>query len=335
MDGSYNKETGEYACGVLLIRDGLTETYSKSFHDPELATMHNVAGEIEGARLLMELCVQKGIGHVDLYYDYAGIECWCTGAWKTNKEGTRAYRAYYESLKGILNVSFHKVTGHSGDKYNDIADLLAKRPLGLLTDKEEAKLQRILEELEGGSGKEESCKEKEQADIVIAEVLPEDAETLVEIYAPYVERTAVSFEYEVPTVPEFRGRIEHTLKAGFPYYKALLGDRIVGYAYAGPFQERAAYRYCAELTVYVDEEYKRRGIGSALYASLESFLRKKGFTNLYARVAMPEKEDEYLNRDSLRFHESEGFRLVGTHHFCGCKFDRYYHMVWMEKILGS
>ncbi len=131
VDGSYNVATREYSYGVVAFVGDEKKTFAEKFNDPELATMRNVAGELEGAKKAMNYALSIGARILDIYYDYEGIEKWCTGAWKTNKEGTKAYKAFYDSIAGRLNVHFHKVKGHSGDKYNDEADSLAKAQLGI------------------------------------------------------------------------------------------------------------------------------------------------------------------------------------------------------------
>ena len=131
VDGSYNVATGEYSYGAVIFSGDEKLSFSDKFDDPELAAMRNVAGELEGAMKAMRFAVSAGAKELDIYYDYEGIEKWCTGAWKTNKDGTKAYKAFYESLSGKLKVNFHKVKGHSGDTYNDEADKLAKAALGI------------------------------------------------------------------------------------------------------------------------------------------------------------------------------------------------------------
>lgn len=131
VDGSYNSETNEFAYGVVFFSKGKETHYSEKFNDDKLAEMHNVAGEIKGAEKAMQICIEEGIKSIDIYYDYQGIAAWCTGDWKANKEGTKAYKAYFDSLKPRLSVKFIKVEGHSGDIYNDLADSLAKSALGL------------------------------------------------------------------------------------------------------------------------------------------------------------------------------------------------------------
>jgi ribonuclease HI len=131
VDGSYNIRTKNFGCGVVIFYNGEEHTFSKSFSDPEMALMRNVAGEIEGAKLAMRFCADNNIEEIDIYYDYEGIEKWCTGAWKTNKTGTIAYKKFYDEISRKVKVSFIKVKGHSGDKYNDIADRLAKDSVGV------------------------------------------------------------------------------------------------------------------------------------------------------------------------------------------------------------
>lgn len=132
VDGSYNIKTKQYACGVVIFHDGEEVTFSRAFTNPEMALMRNVAGEIEGAMLAMQYCVDNNIEEIDIYYDYEGIEKWCTGVWKTNKNGTIAYKRFYDEISKSVKVSFNKVKGHSGDKYNDMADRLAKDAIGIL-----------------------------------------------------------------------------------------------------------------------------------------------------------------------------------------------------------
>lgn len=131
VDGSYDAKTGLFSFGAVIFFEDKETNMSRAFEDAELSLMRNVAGEIKGAVAAMEYCIQNGIKKLDLYYDYQGIESWCTGAWKTNKTGTVEYKRFYDSIKSELDVRFVKVKGHSGDKYNDKADSLAKSALGL------------------------------------------------------------------------------------------------------------------------------------------------------------------------------------------------------------
>jgi ribonuclease HI len=131
VDGSYNESTGEYSYGMLLTCGDKEIEQCEAFSDPEMATMRNVAGEIEGSMHAMQYALDHGIKSIDIYYDYEGIEKWALGLWKTNKEGTIGYKKFYDSIKDKLEVHFHKVKGHSGDKGNDRADELAKSALGI------------------------------------------------------------------------------------------------------------------------------------------------------------------------------------------------------------
>ena len=131
VDGSYNVATGEFSYGVVMLYDGQEHTFSKSFSDPELASMRNVAGEIKGAEAAMEYAYQHGMKTLTIYHDYEGIAKWPLKLWAANKEGTKAYQQYYNNIKEYVDIKFVKVKGHSGDKYNDMADKLAKEALGI------------------------------------------------------------------------------------------------------------------------------------------------------------------------------------------------------------
>lgn len=171
------------------------------------------------------------------------------------------------------------------------------------------------------------------ADIHIRAATTSDAAALLAIYAPYVKETAITFEYDVPTVEEFEGRIEKTLSM-FPYLVLEADGVILGYAYAGKFQERAAYAWDVEMSIYLAQDARGSGYGKKLYDAMEAALKKQGFLNLNACIAYPAKEDEYLTRASIHFHTRMGYRKAGRFRRCGYKFDRWYDMVWMEKSIG-
>ena len=162
----------------------------------------------------------------------------------------------------------------------------------------------------------------------------EDAKALVDIYAYYVKETAITFEYEVPSVSEFRSRIETILKK-FPYIVVEDDKEILGYAYASAFHERQAYQWCAEMSIYLKKDLRRCGLGRMLYEELEKELLALGYLNLNACIGYPDEEDEHLTFDSVRFHEKMGYSMVGEFHKCGYKFGRWYNMVWMEKLIGD
>lgn len=160
----------------------------------------------------------------------------------------------------------------------------------------------------------------------------EDAEAILRIYEPYVKNTAITFEYEVPTIEEFRERVKNTLKQ-YPYLVLEENENIAGYAYASQFHPRAAYSHCAELSIYIDPRYHGKGYGKKLYTYIEEILAKQNIYTVHACVASPEKEDEHLTNHSELFHTHMGFRLVGRHEKCGYKFGTWYSMLWMDKAL--
>ncbi len=131
VDGSYNDQTGEYGAGVAFFCEGKLKEFSDKGSNPEAATMRNVSGEVMAAMIAMREAHNRGLEHLVIYHDYQGIADWCTGAWKTKKEGTRIYKEYYQQMRlSGLNISFVKVEGHSGDVWNDYADMLARRAVG-------------------------------------------------------------------------------------------------------------------------------------------------------------------------------------------------------------
>ena len=169
---------------------------------------------------------------------------------------------------------------------------------------------------------------------MIRRATKEDAERLLEIYAYYVKNTAISFEYDVPSLEEFRNRISGTLMK-YPYLVLEEDGIIQGYAYAGAFVGRAAYDHSCEMSIYLDRNSTGRGYGRALYETLEQILKDMGMLNLYVCIADPVTEDEYQTRNSEQFHHHLGFYKVGEFHKCGFKFGRWYNMIWMEKIIGE
>lgn len=170
--------------------------------------------------------------------------------------------------------------------------------------------------------------------IKIRAASPEDAPALLRVYAPYVKNTAITYEYDVPSVDEFSKRIETTLKR-FPYLVLERGGEIIGYAYAGPLHSRPAYDWSVETSLYLSEDVRGGGLGRLLHDALENVLREQGFLNMNACIAYPEKEDEYLTRNSAEFHAHLGYRMIGRFTKCSYKFRRWYGMVWMEKLIGE
>lgn len=131
VDGSYNNEDKRFSYGVVLFANGEELHISKAFSHEELAEMRNVAGEIMGSGEAMKRAREMGIKELTIYHDYEGIAKWCTGQWKAKKKWTQKYKAFYDEVSKDVKIKFVKVKGHSGDKYNEMADSLAKQALGL------------------------------------------------------------------------------------------------------------------------------------------------------------------------------------------------------------
>ena len=170
--------------------------------------------------------------------------------------------------------------------------------------------------------------------IFIRPATPADAEALSEIYAPYVTDTAITFEYTAPCKSEFEKRIKNTL-VRYPYIVAECGGRIAGYAYTGPFKERAAYDRSVETSIYVARDCRRGGIGKALYNELEKLSKMQNVTNMYACIACTDFPDDRLDNNSVEYHEHMGYKTVGKFAKCGYKFGTWYDMVFMEKIIND
>lgn len=163
----------------------------------------------------------------------------------------------------------------------------------------------------------------------------EDAEKLLAIYAPYVTDTAISFEYEVPSVEEFENRIRLALDK-YTYIVAEEDGEIIGYAYAGAFKTRVAYYKTIETSIYVKMGNRRSGVGRKLYAELEKRLSEKGIVNACAYItSSADKSDDKIDGVSRKFHESMGYKFVGEYEHVGYKFDKWYGLICMQKTIGE
>ena len=154
-----------------------------------------------------------------------------------------------------------------------------------------------------------------------------DAEGILGIYAPYVRDTIISFEYDVPTLDAFSKRVEN-ISEEYPWVVCLLGDRIIGYAYAGLYRSRRAYQWGVESTIYMEESFHGRGIARILYNTLFSILKIQGMLNIYAVISFP-------NEKSTGFHKSLGFSEIGIFKNVGYKFDSWHDVQWMDLYLGA
>lgn len=171
-------------------------------------------------------------------------------------------------------------------------------------------------------------------DIKIEIACLQDAKQILDIYSYYVKNTAVTFEYDVPSLQEFQKRMEKTLKT-YPYLVARKEEQILGYAYASPFHERAAYHWNVEMSIYVKHDCRQNGIGKKLYLVLENILKTQNITNLNACIALPREKTQYLSDDSIKFHQHLGYSQVGQFHQSGYKFQQWFDIVWMEKMINE
>jgi phosphinothricin acetyltransferase len=154
-----------------------------------------------------------------------------------------------------------------------------------------------------------------------------DAAVLREIYRPYVETTAVSFELEVPSIEEFQRRIAVAVE-GWSWLVAEVDGRQVGYAYASAHRAREAYRASVETSAYVRQDYQRQGIGRALYTQLFQELCERSFGSAYAAITLP-------NEASVGFHESLGFKPIGVFPRVGRKFGAWHDVAWFYRPLNE
>ena len=152
-----------------------------------------------------------------------------------------------------------------------------------------------------------------------------DSYNILNIYTPYIVDTCITFEIEVPTINEFSDRIQNIIK-DYPYLVYEVDGKIIGYAYASKYRERPAYKYSAEVSVYIAPEYHGCGIGKILYEKLLELLKKQGIYTAVAGVALP-------NEKSIGLHKAFGFKEVGTYHNVGYKFDKWLDVMWLEKSL--
>ena len=153
-----------------------------------------------------------------------------------------------------------------------------------------------------------------------------DLSAMLAIYKPYVEETTYSFEYDTPCLRTFTQRFyDHV--AQFPWLVWEEDGVVLGYAYAGAPWERAAYRWCAEVSIYLHPSIHGRGIGRELYAVLEDILTKQGYRVAYALITTE-------NEGSVRFHEKLGYRYHSTFENCGYKMGRWLGVIWLQKWLN-
>ena len=163
--------------------------------------------------------------------------------------------------------------------------------------------------------------------MLIRDVEEKDIEKLVAIYKPYVENTVITFENEVPTVEEFKKRVEK-VKGKFPYLVVEENNEILGYAYASNFHERMAYQWTVEVSIYLSSDAKGKGLGKKMYAELEKKLKEQGVKTLTACITYP-------GQGSVQFHEKLGYEKVAHFKNVGFKMGSWYDVVWYQKQIAN
>lgn len=154
-----------------------------------------------------------------------------------------------------------------------------------------------------------------------------DARGILNIYAPYIENTSLTFETTVPSEQEFALRIDQYLD-NWPWLVCEVDGSIVGYAYASRYRERVAYQWSVECSVYIHDDFQKAGVGRALYSALFAILKEQGFNNVYAVINLP-------NDKSVAFHESVGFSYFATYEKVGYKLGKWKNVGWWQLQLNE
>lgn len=149
---------------------------------------------------------------------------------------------------------------------------------------------------------------------------PEDARSILEIYAPYITHTSLTFETEVPSEQAFAERMRNYLQT-WPWLVCEVDGNIAGYSYATRYRERTGYQWCTESSIYIKDEFKGTGMAKALYSALFEILKRQGFRNVYAVINLP-------NDRSVVFHESCGFSWFATYENVGYKLGQWKNVGW-------
>lgn len=161
----------------------------------------------------------------------------------------------------------------------------------------------------------------------IRHIKPEDAQAVLDIYAPYVEHTHISFEYEVPTLADFAQRIA-TITKDYTWLVCEHNGRIIGYAYGGQHRARTAYKWSVESAIYMAQDFCGKGAGKLLYQQLFELLKQQGYINVFAGMTLPNEKSEAL-------HRSCGFQEIGIFKNIGYKNNQWHDVKWMQLTIGE
>jgi L-amino acid N-acyltransferase YncA len=154
-----------------------------------------------------------------------------------------------------------------------------------------------------------------------------DTEGILAIYAPYIINTSLTFEAEVPSAKVFADRIHSYLKY-WPWLVCEIDGTIAGYAYGSKYRERVGYQWCVECSVYIHDDFKRRGIAQKLYTVLFEILKKQGYRNVYAVINLP-------NDNSVQLHERCGFKWFANYENVGYKLGKWKTVGWWQLIIND
>jgi len=172
-----------------------------------------------------------------------------------------------------------------------------------------------------------SMEAKKMSKTIIRLATLEDAERILEIYNPYIENTCITFEYNKLTLDEFKERMLNITKK-FPFIVCELDGMIIGYAYTSSAHPRAAYSWDCDSSIYMDQAYQGKGVGTILYKTLFLLMKEMGYYNVYALVTSP-------NPISLAFHKNLGFEVEGHHDNIGYKFGKWLGVTRLVKRIGD
>ncbi|MCY1152766.1 MAG: GNAT family N-acetyltransferase [Sphaerochaetaceae bacterium] len=158
-------------------------------------------------------------------------------------------------------------------------------------------------------------------------VREDDVREILDIYAPYVKNTSITFECTTPSLKDFNKKVSK-VTSFYPFLVCEVNNSVIGYAYADRIREREAYDWDVELSIYLNQNYSNLGIGKILYEALLDILKLQNIYNAYGVITLP-------NKASVKLHKKLGFKEIGVFHNTGFKFNKWYDVIWFEKTIQS